>query len=65
MSYIYNFPCSECEQVIPHTVNEHCEYAETNCPHCQAESFIVFGEAEQDILEDVFADQIFEHERGM
>jgi hypothetical protein len=63
MSYTYNFPCSECEQVIPHTVNEHCEFAETNCSHCKAESFIVFGEAEQEILEDVFADQVFERDR--
>ena len=63
MSYIYNFNCSECEQVIPHTVNEDCEFAETNCPHCKAESFIIFGEAEQEILEDVFADQVFERDR--
>lgn len=57
MSYIYNLPCSECEQVIPHTINEHCEFAETNCPHCKAESFRVFDDPEQDALHDAFAEE--------
>lgn len=63
--YTYNLPCSECERVVPHTINEDFEYAETTCPHCKAESFVVFGEAEQEILQDLFAENIFEAERGI
>ena len=51
----YHTPCSECQQVIPHTINEHFEYAECICPHCKAESFIQFGEAEQEILADILS----------
>lgn len=51
----YQEPCSECQQVIPHTINEHFEYAEATCPHCKAESFIQFGEAEQEILADILS----------
>tara|TARA_R100001163_G_C5042832_1_gene180654 strand:- start:23 stop:286 length:264 start_codon:yes stop_codon:yes gene_type:complete len=63
MSYIYKLDCSECSQETEHTINQDFEYAEATCPHCNKESFVVFGEAEQDILQDVFAEQIFEAER--
>jgi hypothetical protein len=52
--YIYNLPCSECEQVIPHTFNQDFEYAECTCPHCKAESFVLFDEGEQEALYDYY-----------
>jgi hypothetical protein len=56
-NYIINYPCSECEQMVPHTVNEHIDYAECVCPLCKAESFQSLGDGEQEAIHDHITQQ--------